>query len=211
MNCPCCGAQLPEGITFCANCGNDAVTYNAQQNKQTDVSSNLFSVPIQSAGYSDYSTSKSKSNNGMIAGIIAFVVVVALIVAGLFGFTNIRYMGEYKIESFEVSGITMNMDQMDLLISQYGSMLSDTERENIEKLKTTKIDVGLFKGTLSMGGKTSEKAKMKIRGDKFTAEFSGYTMTGEYDKSSKTIIIDISSLPGASAGMQGARIHFKKK
>lgn len=166
MNCPNCGAELPEGSTWCAACGN---AVDAQQSG--GVNDALFSSSPAGAP-------AKKSNVGAIIAVIAAVAVIAVLAVVVF-MKGGKYNGTYELSEVSVMGMTLTKDEFE---QNFGQELDMT------------ITVKGSKCTISanmsgMGVEGDGTAKIKFSGDTVTIEDSSQTMTGKYDSSAKTITL----------------------
>lgn len=167
MNCPNCGAELPEGSTWCAACGS---AVDAQQSG--GVNDALFSSAPASAP-------AKKSNVGAIIAVIAVVVVIAVLAVVVLTRGG-KYNGTYELSEVSAFGMTFSAKEFEEMSGQ--------------KLDMT-LTVKGSKCTLSadmadMGVEGSGSAKIKFSGDTVTITDGGQTITGKYDSSEKTITLN---------------------
>lgn len=167
MNCPNCGAELPEGSTWCAACGNAVDAQSSGGVNDALFSSSPAAVPAK------------KSNVGAIIAVIAVVAVIAVL-AVVVVMKGGKYDGTYELSEVSAFGMTYSVDEFEKLAGQ--------------KLDMT-ITVKGSKCTVSanmpgMGVEGDGSAKIKFSGDTVTIEDSSQTMTGTYDSSAKTITLN---------------------
>ena len=104
MNCPNCGVQLPEGSTFCGNCGNSIATAAPAENTASPASAEK---KITFAG----KTISLPKNIIKIAGIAVAAVIVLVLIISLFS-------GGYKktAKKYMQSVMDMNYTKMAKLV-----------------------------------------------------------------------------------------------
>ncbi|MCM1173008.1 MAG: zinc ribbon domain-containing protein [Clostridium sp.] len=166
MNCPNCGAELPEGSTWCAACGN---AVDAQQSGGS-VNDTLFSSSPASVA-----APAKKSNVGAIIAVVAVIAVIAVLAVVVI-LKGGKYNGTYEISEISAGEASFTAEQFEALTGQ-------------------KLDMSLTvkgsKCTISadMGVEGSGSAKIKISGSSVTIEDGSQTITGTYDSSEKTITL----------------------
>lgn len=166
MNCPNCGAELPEGSTWCAACGN---AVDAQQSG--GVNDALFSSSPAGAP-------AKKSNVGAIIAVIAAVVVIAVLAVVVLTKGG-KYNGTYEISEVSAFGMTFSAAEFE---EMYG--------QKLDMSITVKGSKCTISANMSgMGVEGSGSAKIKFSGDTVTIEDSSQTITGKYDSSAKTITL----------------------
>ncbi len=149
MNCPNCGANLPDGTLSCPNCA----------------------APIPSqAGFSNpmpVNTMPKKSNKGLIIGIACgAVVVIAAVILCIVLFSGSQD-GTYVNNDFEDYGIdctlTVDGNKCELKMSGYGESTSEkgTIKFNGKKVTIT------FDGEKSEGTYNKSKKTIEIDGMTF--------------------------------------------
>ncbi|MBQ9199789.1 MAG: zinc ribbon domain-containing protein [Lachnospiraceae bacterium] len=176
MNCPFCGADLPEGSDFCPSCG-QVITPEQSQSNQTgfNVNNAIFNGASNTSYQPAAPAPAKKSNSGSIIGIVVALLVVVAV--GLFIFTNCKYIGNYKFYGMKMTymGQTMTFTASDM------GMSSDA----------AKLSVGLFnRATFDFNGDKST-GKLTVKGSDVTLEGSDGTLYGTFDKSEKTISINL--------------------
>lgn len=175
MNCPNCGTQLPEGTTFCENCGTPIAPQQAQ-----DVNNALFN---QEPVYTVAAAPKKK--RGVVIGVIIAVLVLA-IAAGVILFMLGRYNGTYKFASMSFAGMEYNIDQL--------SEISEMSGESINM----SLKVSFTKCTLDMdalGYKHSGDAKIKFSNNKvILSNDDGDEIKGTYNSNEKSITLNIEGI-----------------
>lgn len=167
MNCPNCGAELPEGSTWCAACGS---AVDAQQSG--GVNDALFSSSPAGAP-------AKKSNVGAIIAVIAAVVVIAVLAVVVF-MKGGKYNGTYELSEVSAFGMTYSAEEFEALSGQKLDMTL-----TIKGSKCT-----LSANMSGMGVVGDGSAKIKISGSTVTIEDSTQTITGKYDSSAKTITLN---------------------
>ncbi len=205
MNCPTCGASLPDGSVFCTTCGsqigqaagsgmslaNDAYGATAPVNQGQYGAQGSFGgpAPAVAPSYPSMQPGKTGSKAGIIIAI-CLVVAAAAVVAVIFlmkGGSG-EYDGTYNFVSAEVSGMSFTKEELENMSGQKFDMKL-TIKGN--KITIDAEDMGIEKGT----------GTVTIKGSTVTIEDSNETLTGEYDSATKTITV--------TAG--GATMHFQKK
>ena len=167
MNCPNCGAELPEGSTWCAACGN---AVDAQQSG--GVNDALFSSSPAGAP-------AKKSNVGAIIAVIAAVVVIAVLAVVVFAKGG-KYNGTYELSEVSAFGMTYTADEFEALSGQ-----------KLDMTLTVKGSKCTLSANMSgMGVEGDGTAKIKISGDTVTISDSSQTITGKYDSSEQTITLN---------------------
>lgn len=169
MNCPNCGAELPEGSTWCAACGN---AIDAQ-------SSGGAADALFSSSPAAEAPAKKKSSAGAIIAVIAVIAVVAVLAVVVL-MKGGKYNGTYELSEVSAMGMTYSAEEFEQLSGQ--------------KLDMT-LTVKGSKCTLSanmpgMGVSGDGSAKIKFSGDTVTIEDNSQTITGKYDSSAKTITLN---------------------
>lgn len=165
MNCPNCGADLPEGSTFCSVCQapiNGAAT--------SPVNDALFNAaPTYAAG----SAKKKAPVVGIVIGVI--VALAALFCIGFFVLGG-KHNGTYYLESMSYFGETLSAS--DLGMDGVGLKVSFGKCE--------------FVGAEDLIGETG-RSKIKFSGDEVTiTDADGTTISGEVDGDS--LILDASGV-----------------
>ncbi len=167
MNCPNCGAELPEGSTWCAACGN---AVDAQQSG--GVNDALFSSSPAGAP-------AKKSNVGAIIAVIAAVVVIAVLAVVVLSKSG-KYDGTYELSEVSAMGMTFSADE-------FASMTGQT----LDMTLTVKGSKCTLSANMpGMGVEGDGSAKIKFSGDTVTIEDGSQTITGKYDSSAKTITLN---------------------
>ena len=162
MNCPNCGAEIPEGITFCSSCGT-----SVQAQPSVQPAYDMGSAPYQATpGVAP----KKSAPIGAIIGIAVALVAIVCVVFFVF-LKGGNYNGKYKLIEMTYMGKTFNEED----ISAAGQSMTLT-------IKGSKCDL------------EGENAKIKIKGDKVEVTDSVGTYEGTYDKSEKTITLDIEGI-----------------
>ena len=166
MNCPNCGADIPEGELTCPVCGSSAT--DAQP---VNMTSTAAPAP--------------KSNKGVIIGVVAALVAIAAIVVVLvvFVFGGSKPDGHYVCDDMSFGGIEMALDingdkatmsmTMEFDVDGNGEIDPETESESETQEGTVSID-----------------------GDKMTLTFDGESMVATYNKKEKTIVLDGEEMGG---------------
>ncbi|MGN0435330.1 MAG: zinc-ribbon domain-containing protein [Wujia sp.] len=162
MNCPNCGAEIPEGITFCSSCG-------------TSIQSQPSVQPAFDMGAAPYQTTpsvapKKKAPIGAIIGVVVALIAIVCVVFFVI-LKGGKYDGEYKLIEMTYMGITYD----EATIAQAGQELTLT-------IKGSSCDL------------EGEAAKIKISGDEVEVTDSVGTYKGTYDKSEKTITLDVEGI-----------------
>ena len=198
MNCPTCGADVPEGIAFCSSCGAQ-VPLTPQPQQTYNVNDALFGGGQNgSYGYnSPYGASTSaaqpakKGAGGIIAAIVAIVVIAAAVFAVGFFVLGWRYNGTYEFVKAEAAGMTLTKED-----------LASYSGQNMEM--SLKISFG--KATLkadALGYTGGGSAKVSFKGTKITFKDGSETMDGEYISSEKMITL--------TEPTSGVKLYFQKK
>ncbi len=168
MNCPNCGAELPEGSTWCAACGN---AIDAQQSG--GAADALFSSsPVEAPA-------KKKSSVGAIIAVIAVVAVIAVLAVVVF-MKGGKYNGTYELSEVSAMGMTFTADEFEAMSGQKLDM-----QLTVKGSKCT-----LSADMADMGVQGNGSAKIKFSGDTVTIEDGGQTITGTYDSKEKTITLN---------------------
>lgn len=161
MNCPNCGADLPDGSTYCSICATPI------QGNQPNAGGAMYSQ----SGASAVPTKKS-SPVGIIIGVVAALVVVFLL--GYFVLGG-KYNGTYMLDTMSMEGMTFSASDL----AVFG--MSDVG---------IKVSFGRcsFVGGDSLGLGDSGKSKIKFTSDSVTiTDSDGTTATGSFDGKSFTI------------------------
>ena len=186
MNCPSCGADIPEGMVFCSMCGTQIPLSQPQpQPQQTyNVNDALFGG-AQSGGYgSPYGAQTSpiqpakKKTGGVVAAIIAIVVIAAAVFAVGFFVLGWRYNGTYKFTKVEVFGMSYTLEDFQKETGNYNYNVS--LKMSFGKATINASDLG-YSGT----------ARATFKGNKITFKDGSDTFEGEYIPSEKAITIVI--------------------
>lgn len=175
MNCPNCGAELPEGSTWCAACGN---AIDAQP--AGGAADSLFSgTPVAEAP-------AKKSKAGLIVAVVAIVAVIAVLAVVVI-LKGGKHNGTYKLTSLSAYGMEFSVDQFE--------SMAGVKVDMTLTVKGSKCELKVSKETAeAMGsGFTSGTGKIKFDGDKVTIESDG-TLTGTYDADAKTITLSASGV-----------------
>ena len=90
MFCSKCGANVPEGNSFCTSCGTPVVN-NEQGNQQFNVYNNGYPMYPNNQPY--------KKNNNVVIGIIVGVIVAAIIIICIIAFSGQKYRSESTYSS----------------------------------------------------------------------------------------------------------------
>lgn len=163
MNCPNCGADLPDGSTYCSICGAPI------QGNQPNVGNAMFNQ----SGMPAAAPAKKSSPVGIIIGAVAALVIVFLL--GFFVLDG-KYNGTYMLESMSMQGFTITEADLDSMgASDVG----------------IKVSFGRcsFVGGESLGLGETGKSKIKFTSDSVTiTDSDGTTATGSFDGKSFTII-----------------------
>lgn len=171
MNCPNCGAELPEGSTWCAACG----TALGDAQPQASVNDQLFSqtpvTPVEAA------VPAKKSSTGIIAAIVAVLVIVAA--AAVVFLTVGKYNGTYKLSEVSAMGMTLSAEDFEEFSGQKLDM----------SLKVSFGKCKLSADMAELGVEGSGSCKIKIKGDKVTLTADGEDLEGTYDSKKKSITI----------------------
>ncbi len=167
MNCPNCGAELPEGSTWCAACGN---AIDAQQSG--GVNDALFSSAPAAA------PAKKSKAGVIIAAVVAVVVIAVLAVVVLM--KGGKYNGTYELSEVSAMGMTFTADEFEAMSGQKLDM-----QLTVKGSKCT-----LSADMADMGVQGNGSAKIKFSGDTVTIEDGGQTITGTYDSKEKTITLN---------------------
>lgn len=161
MNCPNCGADLPDGSTYCSICATPI------QGSQPNVSDGLFNQSSTPAA-----APKKSSPVGIIIGVVAALVVVFLL--GFFVLGG-RYNGTYMLD-------TMSMEGMTITASDLAAFGADDVGIKVSFGRCS------FVGGESLGLGESGKSKIKFTSDSVTiTDSDGTTATGSFDGKSFTI------------------------
>ncbi|MDE6025640.1 MAG: zinc ribbon domain-containing protein [Lachnospiraceae bacterium] len=167
MNCPNCGAELPEGSTWCASCGNAIDSQSSG-----GASDALFSsTPTASAP-------AKKSAAGPIIAIVAILAVIA--VAAILVVPKMKYNGTYELSEVSAMGMTWTAADFEEMSGQKLDM----------SLKVSFGKVELSADMADMGVEGSGTAKIKISGSKVTITENGQTLEGKYDSKAQTITLN---------------------
>lgn len=167
MNCPNCGAEIPEGITFCSSCGATI------QQPSVQPAYNMGGAPYQATP----TGASKKPSTGAIIGIVVALVAIVCVVFFVF-LKGGKYDGEYKLIEMTYMGKTFDEDAIEA-----------ADQSLTLTIKGSKCDLD------------GENAKIKFDGDEVEVTDSVGTYKGTYDKSNKTITLDI----------EGIVMVFKKK
>ncbi len=185
MVCPNCGTQVPDGTGFCTTCGAQMPMADPNAGYANPNDALFNQQPYQAAPAAPAKSSKT----GMIVGIAAAVVAVALIiffVVKLVG--GGKYNGTYEFYSFSGFGMTYTAEEL--------------EEQSGQKMDMTLV-VKNGKCTLNaeaMGVSDSGSAKIKFDGDKVTFIDGDEEMYGSYDADEEIITLEI----------EGMEMAFKK-
>lgn len=169
MNCPNCGAELPEGSTWCAACGNAVDSQPAG-----GASDSLFSgAPAEAPA--------KKSKAGVIIAVVAVIAVIAVLAVVVLTRGG-KYNGSYKLTSVSTYGMEFTVDQFEAM--------AGVELDMTLTVKGSKCELKVSQATAdAMGsGFTSGTGKIKFDGTTVTIESDG-TLTGTYDPDAKTITL----------------------
>lgn len=155
MNCPNCGADLPEGSTVCSVC----------------------STPINTAPA--YEAAPAKKKAPVVPIVIAVVVVLAAVLIGYF-VINGKHNGTYYLESMSYAGTTMSAS--DLGMTDVGIKVSFGRCEFVGGDELGLGDSGRSKikfsdGTVTITDSDGTSISGDYDGDSFTLNASGVDMT----------------------------------
>ncbi len=169
MNCPTCGADLPDGTAVCPICG------AALAPATNSVNNALFNqAPVNTS-----TVTAKKGGAGATVGIIAGIVAVLAIAFAVCWFVlGWKYNGTYQFDSASMYGETYSAADLESMAGQSLNM-------------TLKVSFG--KCTLdadALGYTGSGSAKIRFKGDKVTFIDGSEEMEGTYDKSTKTISLE---------------------
>jgi len=183
MTCPFCGANLPDNSDFCDACGTPIASWQSQSNNSTNLSDALFnSAPTSgySSGYSS-SYSRTKSSSNSMIKFVCILVICAIAFIILYNLLGFKYMGTYELDSVEVNGFEISVDLFEQTAGQSVDMSI-----KILPLGKAKIDLE------GLGQSVKGYSKVKITGEtlKISNPDTGFTISGKYDKNSKTITLD---------------------
>ncbi len=152
MNCPNCGADLPEGSTFCSVC-------QAPINGSAPVNNAMYNA---APAYAAEPAKKKAPVVGIIIGVI--VALAALFCIGFFVLGG-KHNGTYYLESMSYMGETLYAS--DLGMEGVGLKVSFGKCE--------------FVGAEDLLGETG-RSKIKFSGDEVTiTDTDGTSITGEVD------------------------------
>lgn len=165
MNCPNCGAQLPDGATFCTACGTPIQQAAPDMYAQPE---NAYAQPAYEAAQ----PAAPKSKKGLIGGIIAGVVVLAAILVVLFVFVlgGGKLDGKYVCKDFAAFGMDMYIE----IDGDKFTMVSAYEDEKESEEGTVKVDGD--KISLTVDGETLD-AKYDKKEKTITISESGISLT----------------------------------
>lgn len=173
MNCPFCGANLPDGTDFCSNCGQVITPTQSSNPSGFNPNAAIFNGVSNNAPYQASPAVPAKKSNGAVIGAIVAVLVVVGVV--LFILTNCKYIGNY---SFYGIKMTYMGQEMTFTADELGMSSEDA-----------KLSVGLFnKASFTFEGK-KYTGKLKVKGKDVEIIGSDGTLDGIFDKDEKTISI----------------------
>lgn len=193
MNCPNCGAILPEGSTFCSSCGFQFASANPNYNMNYEQAQNPFQPNYQQMTQNPYQQAyqqqaqnpyqqpmQNSFNNGVqarpakqmnsstkIFAIAALLIAAVLII--FLVFSN-NHDGNYKCTQIEEDGVVYHETEVDII---YGN--------HVPVLKVKGNDCSI----------DDDHYEISINGDKVKIVAADGTFKGTYDKDEKTITIDI--------------------
>ncbi|MGN0152444.1 MAG: hypothetical protein ACI39Q_08220 [Wujia sp.] len=175
MNCPNCGADLPEGSTFCSICQSPV------GDAQSAVNDALFNgAPV----YAAEPAKKKAPVLGIVIGIVAIVAIAFLLIFFVLGG---RYNGTYMLDSMSADGMTITADDLSAFgMTNFGIKISFGKCEFVggedygfDEAGTSKIKISGGKVTITDTDGTT--ATGTFDGDSFTIEESGVSMTFKKD------------------------------
>lgn len=178
MNCPNCGAYLPDDSTFCDACGTPIAPWQLKsaQTEQPAQSVNdaLFNAkPV----YTSNPVPQKKSNSALKEILIGVAVIAAILFAGFFVLGG-RYNGTYEFESMYADGMEFTAEQLE--------EISGTSINMSIKVVFTRCIVDMD----MLGYDETGTAKFRISNNKVTLSNSGKTpLTGTYNSAEKSITI----------------------
>ena len=163
MNCPNCGADLPEGAQFCSIC---------QQPIAGPAGASVNDQLFNAAPTYDAAPKKKTPVVGIVIGVVAALAIAFVLVFFVLG---ARYNGTYMLESMSYGGMTMTAS--DLGMDDIGLKVSFGKCE--------------FVGGESLGLDAYGKSKIKFTSDSVTiTDSDGTEATGDFDGSSFTLEIE---------------------
>lgn len=166
MNCPNCGAELPEGSTWCASCGNAI--------------DNQSSGGAGDALFSSTPAAPAPAKKSAVGPIVAVVVILAIIaVAAILLVPKMKYNGTYELSEVSAMGMTFSAAEFEEMSGQKIDM----------QLKVSFGKCELSADMAGMGVEGNGVAKIKISGDKVTITDNGQTLEGKYDSKEQTITL----------------------
>ncbi|MCM1288901.1 MAG: zinc ribbon domain-containing protein [Clostridium sp.] len=175
MNCPNCGAELPEGSTWCAACGN---AVDAQQSGG-GVNDALFS----GAPTGVTAAPAKKSKVGAIIAVVAVIAVIAVL-AVVVVLKGGKYNGTYELSAVSAFGFTYSAEEFEALSGQ-----------KLDMTLTVKGSKCILSADMAdMGVEGSGSAKITFSGNSVTIEDGSQEITGTYDSSEKTITLSASGV-----------------
>lgn len=164
MNCPNCGANLPDGSAFCNFCGTQFQQANPYTNPYN-------AAPVNQYNAAPAATAKKAPTAAIIAGIVILLAVAAIIVVlvtkgGKSGNKDVD--GNYVLYKMDYAGMTYDEDDI---------IASTSANERNLKIKG---DTVTFNGA---------SADIEYDGNDFTISDASGEMDGEYVPDDDEIIL----------------------
>ncbi len=178
MVCSNCGTQVPDGTPMCPTCGAQLQAAAPDMGYANPNDALFNQQPYEAAP-----VAPAKSKTGMIVGIVAAVVAIALIVFFVVKLAGgSKYNGTYDFYSFSYMGMTLSAEEMEAAAGE-------------------ELDINLVvkngKCTLnanSLGYSDSGSAKIKFDGEEVTFIDGDEEMYGTYDADEEIITLEIDGM-----------------
>lgn len=176
MVCQNCGTQLPDGTGVCTTCG-AALAADPNMGYANPNDALFNQAPYEAP------EAPKKNKTGMIVGIVAAIVAVALIVFFVIKLVGGgKYDGTYEFYSFSAFGMTYTAEDFE-------SMGQSVDGIYLE-VKGSKCTLYAS----DMGVEDSGSAKIKFDGDKVTFIDGDEEMYGTYDADEQIITLEIDGM-----------------
>lgn len=172
-HCTHCGSQLPEGSTFCPNCG-QSVIQQPQQPQYQQPQQPQYQQP-QPQYQQPYQPANGGGNKGLLYGIIGLLALL-LIGGGAYFFISSNNEKEAAAQAAAQAQQKEQMEQMEQLKEKQEKLEEENKKlteENAKKAEKVIVQQGAVHGAehraVSAGG---SKAKVVINGDGVRLRFA---------------------------------------